>query len=507
MAVLETMIQQIFAQGARYAVPLIGCLLLAIQENLLYGRTTQRETFRFMTRGFIVLSVRYFLLLILPALGQRFSGLHLTAIEFQLLDFGLVALSVGFFLVAVAFNLGILIAPVFFVVSWVVLLTAAGFLANQVWGLNWLLMSVPDIYLATIFFILALSFWRVGRAQQRNTFKDIGAGFLILSGSYVLMTLDMIRNDSIVIPLAYASVLFLSLLSQVRALNLTCAILERQARLERKKYEDMWEISPFPILITRLRDDSILYMNPLARRMFGLTETETHRLQWSEYFADPTKRDDLIRMIHQNTVVSTFPVQLKSPGTLGVSWADLSARAIDWGEDVALYITFKDITAEKVKEQKLLVQAATDPLTGLFNRRQFEMVATQGLHLAARHQMPFAVMMADIDFFKKVNDTYGHAAGDVVLKVVAQTIKSTARKSDVVARFGGEEFIVLLQQADREKALRAGERVRAAIAQLRIPVGDVEIGVTVSVGLSATQTTDLHQVVAEADKAPYHSKK
>ena len=506
MALLETIIQQVFTQGARYAIPLIGCLLLAIQENLLHGRTTLRETFRFMTWGFVVLSLRYFLLLILPTLGGYFPGLHLTEIELQLLDLGLVALSVGFFLVIVCLNLGILIAPAVFIVNWVALLTIGGFLANQIWGLNWLFFSVPDIYLSAIFLILALSFWRLGRTRQYNTFKDISVGFLILSAAYALLVLNVIQGNSVVIPLAYASVLFFSMLSQVRALNATCAILERQAQAEHKKYQDMWEISPFPILITRLRDDTVLYMNPLSYRMFGLTENEVHQFRWSEYFVDASKREDLIRMIHQNTVVSTFPVQLKSPGNLGVSWADVSARAIDWGEDVALYITFKDITADKVKEQKLLVQASTDPLTGLFNRRQFETVATQSLHLCERNKMPFSMMMADIDFFKKVNDTYGHAAGDLVLKIVAQTIKNVARKSDIVARFGGEEFIVLLHQVDREKALAAGERVRKAVAQLKVPVGDAEIGVTVSIGLSTSQTTDLRQVVLEADKALYHSK-
>jgi two-component system, cell cycle response regulator len=118
----------------------------------------------------------------------------------------------------------------------------------------------------------------------------------------------------------------------------------------------------------------------------------------------------------------------------------------------------------KAMRDALALQASTDGLTGLMNRRTLDERLSEAFAVARRYGRPLSVLMVDIDHFKAVNDTYGHAAGDAVLREVASRIKAQARLADTVARYGGEEIMVLLPETDLEGAKALGERVRAAVA-------------------------------------------
>jgi len=152
--------------------------------------------------------------------------------------------------------------------------------------------------------------------------------------------------------------------------------------------------------------------------------------------------------------------------------------------------------------------AATDSLTGLMNRRAFLEAMELESSRATRHTLPLSVLMIDVDHFKKVNDTYGHDAGDVVLRGMATVLHRIARKSDFVARWGGEEFIVALVQTADAGGRIAAERVRRAIneATFTLPSGN-PIKVTASIGLaSAASTVQLEDLITRADRALYAAK-
>jgi len=152
--------------------------------------------------------------------------------------------------------------------------------------------------------------------------------------------------------------------------------------------------------------------------------------------------------------------------------------------------------------------AATDSLTGLMNRRAFLEAMERESSRATRHTLPLSVLMIDVDHFKKVNDTYGHDAGDVVLRGMATVLHRIARKSDFVARWGGEEFIVALVQTADAGGRIAAERVRRAIneATFTLPSGN-PIKVTASIGLaSAASTVQLEDLITRADRALYAAK-
>jgi diguanylate cyclase (GGDEF)-like protein len=148
----------------------------------------------------------------------------------------------------------------------------------------------------------------------------------------------------------------------------------------------------------------------------------------------------------------------------------------------------------------------TDELTGAYNRRHFLVQAAYAFAQAKDHGEPFALVLFDADDFKKVNDTYGHLAGDRVLRQVAEATRVGLRSSDLLARWGGEEFIVLLPGTRLEEALGAAQRMQEGIAHASL--GAEELRVTVSIGVAAFQPTlhDLDDLLSQADNALYRAK-
>ena len=156
----------------------------------------------------------------------------------------------------------------------------------------------------------------------------------------------------------------------------------------------------------------------------------------------------------------------------------------------------------------LYQQAICDSLTGLVNRNHFWHELRKCISISSRHHRTFAVMILDIDFFKKVNDTYGHDVGDHVLKTVANILTHNTRHHDVVARLGGEEFIILLPETALSGAMVVAERIRMAVESFNFASLGCQHGVTISIGISEFPTTDTEpeELVKRADDALYEAK-
>ncbi|SIQ22890.1 diguanylate cyclase (GGDEF) domain-containing protein [Alkalispirochaeta americana] len=153
-------------------------------------------------------------------------------------------------------------------------------------------------------------------------------------------------------------------------------------------------------------------------------------------------------------------------------------------------------------------QAATDGLTGLTNRRYFEDYASEIIQSSRASDTPLALVLFDLDHFKKVNDTYGHDAGDTVLQTIAQRLTNHLRSSDALSRYGGEEFVFLLPQATREEALQKAEEVRSILSQQPISLDDQQpITVTASFGVACLKNEPtLRELMKRADAALYQAK-
>lgn len=154
------------------------------------------------------------------------------------------------------------------------------------------------------------------------------------------------------------------------------------------------------------------------------------------------------------------------------------------------------------------VQSAhTDPLTGVLNRSTLESVFQKETALTKRHSSALSLLMLDIDFFKKVNDTFGHAAGDEALKNLTKCIQDTVRESDPIFRLGGEEFAILLNDTDTTGANLLAERLRAAVESTLIEHGENTFNMTVSIGLTQyIDNGDLESTMQRADNALYTAK-
>jgi diguanylate cyclase (GGDEF)-like protein len=172
--------------------------------------------------------------------------------------------------------------------------------------------------------------------------------------------------------------------------------------------------------------------------------------------------------------------------------------------------SLKEQTADLIRINRRLVAAATtDPLTGLFNRRAIEARMHELEETAVEQPAPVAVIMADIDHFKRVNDTRGHLVGDAVLAQVAELMRGRCRQADAVGRWGGEEFVVLLPGCDLDCAVTIAEDLRARIRQYPFHVSGGAFQVTVSFGVAAGEVIEMGDTIAllqRADSALYAAK-
>ncbi|ANH11707.1 TPA: diguanylate cyclase [Legionella pneumophila] len=187
---------------------------------------------------------------------------------------------------------------------------------------------------------------------------------------------------------------------------------------------------------------------------------------------------------------------------------------LEFDENQQLLITaFAELTALALANvrlrENLRYQSIRDPLTGLYNRRYLEDFLFKQLHQAERTKASFAILMLDLDHFKKINDTFGHDAGDLVLKELGQILNSDIRLGDIAARYGGEEFVLLLYDIDAQAAKMKAENLRSAISNLQVKYGAQPVGqITASIGISVypDDAKSPAEVIEAADKALYQAK-
>jgi diguanylate cyclase (GGDEF)-like protein len=180
---------------------------------------------------------------------------------------------------------------------------------------------------------------------------------------------------------------------------------------------------------------------------------------------------------------------------------------------IALFLPAVTLLQRSQRHAQLENASRIDAKTGLLNAVTWQREARVEISRAARTRTPLAVAMLDIDHFKRVNDTYGHLAGDAVLAALSATLRALLREYDIIGRFGGEEFAILLPHTDMDSALQITERLRAKLAEITVAANhgtgpEVPLQVTVSIGVATLQTSrrDLTELIAAADAALYRAK-
>ena len=485
---------------------LLGAFFMAVMTNILNNRTTHSLGLRLLSVGFWTIVIRDIMGIALRLAPDFDIAVQFPAETTDTWTAVLTSLATACFLCGAFKNLRLYFSPLFFVGVVTLILSGISVLGPQYEPMQWIGEHLPPIYLMLAFFMVAVSFY-LGSARQNKTLRIMGSGFVVLSVCYGYQVFDLLAYVQASLLTFYTLTVILSLAAQVRLLDTYTDDLQQKLDTEEQSKREMWQILPFPIVVSRLRDDAILYMNPICCQVFGITDTDAMlETRFSDYFVETTKRMDLLNDLRQNRIVQSFEVQIKSPNQEEPIWIALTSHITTWKKEMVIFSTFQDITQQKKMITRLGKQASTDPLTGLYNRRQFEILANQNLASARRYNTSYAVGMLDIDFFKKVNDTYGHEAGDKVLKNLADTIKKTLRQSDIVARYGGEEIVIFFVHTPPSESYVAAEHVRKAVAEMNTVVDGQSIPVTVSIGISDCQNMDLEALIKQADEALYYSK-
>jgi diguanylate cyclase (GGDEF)-like protein len=168
-----------------------------------------------------------------------------------------------------------------------------------------------------------------------------------------------------------------------------------------------------------------------------------------------------------------------------------------------------EIKQKKILEDELRVIATVDSLTGVYTRRQLLEFGENEFKRFLRTAHPLSVLMIDIDHFKAINDTYGHAVGDCVLRRFTEICKESIRTADILGRVGGEEFVVIMPETHTEDGLSVAQRIRKNVAEGKFCIEDLSIGITVSIGLRSVDAEDgsFERSIAKADSALYEAKR
>jgi len=209
--------------------------------------------------------------------------------------------------------------------------------------------------------------------------------------------------------------------------------------------------------------------------------------------------------------VSSFVVLAFLPRTVAIELFQTAALPVMLA-NVAGVMLLADLFHREKERIRILRalenEASVDPLTKLPNRRFFQRAADRCAEEAGSKRIPFSVIMLDIDHFKKINDTWGHSAGDTVLAKVADTIREAIRKTDIAARYGGEEIAVLLPRTNRRDAFDVAEKIRRQVEAGSAIVNGEEIKVTVSLGVASAEAHvhDFQAALKDADTALYRAK-
>ena len=197
-------------------------------------------------------------------------------------------------------------------------------------------------------------------------------------------------------------------------------------------------------------------------------------------------------------------------GPPGKQWFEsrIQPLGVQFENKEILIASIRNITERKQSELALHQLVITDPLTKLYNRRYATDQLTHCLQRYLRYKTDITVLMLDIDFFKKINDTYGHDIGDIVLIELGKFLQANVRKLDTVARLGGEEFIIIMPDVSVQDVQTVCERLIVNISKLQIPYLDSSISITISGGLSQFRETDndIDTLLKRVDVALYHSK-
>ena len=294
-------------------------------------------------------------------------------------------------------------------------------------------------------------------------------------------------------------------------LETTLAEQERRLYADRQKSLAILENVRDYAIYTTTMEGKIEEWNRSLQRVGGWLAEDVQGRDMSMFLPlDDTNRphiDLLLAQAQRTGSVETESWRLKRDGTRFWGNTVITALPDEAGDVRGFVVVTRDLTERKRTEDELKTLATVDPLTGAYNRRQGDALLAAEFARRSRDGRDFAVLLLDIDHFKAVNDQFGHAAGDAVLFALVNESQKTLRSIDMLIRWGGEEFLFVLPNADGKAALVAAERIRAALAATEIvDPGVAVLHITVSIGVAVPVADNPRELIRRVDLALYAAK-
>jgi diguanylate cyclase (GGDEF)-like protein len=287
---------------------------------------------------------------------------------------------------------------------------------------------------------------------------------------------------------------------------------------ENALFTGLFDAMPFGIYVADVKTYEIIFANKIMRQRIGdVGNAMCYQVIYSK--DSPCVECPKSRLVDESGMPTGKIEVAELFNDVDDQWYRLEDKCISWPDGrVGKYSISVNITQQK-EVQNLLAEAhaelalkakaleklsATDPLTQLFNRMKMNQIIEAEMSRSIRYESPLSLIIIDLDKFKQVNDVYGHLVGDQVLELSAKILRATVRQSDSVARWGGEEFMVLCPESDLEAACQVAEKLRVAIENTVFPV----VGnVTGSFGVASfSRHESMNSVIEKADQALYRAK-
>ena len=365
-------------------------------------------------------------------------------------------------------------------------------------------LAVVAVFVAAILGALLLFAWR--RDQSTDALAWWGGGYILAGGSFALVSARGHIPD----------VLSIEIANTILLLGYSLLFAGTRAFAGRDTPVTAFLIAPL-VWLTAMRVPSIATDINMRIVVVSILQCTFVVLMTYEFWRE---RDEplmsrwptiILLMLHASMLSVRVVAVTVTPAVSHIDFFRSPAFALMAFGTVLYTITFAFLLLSMTKERTELVHktaALVDPLTGLSNRRAFLYDAEALIAASASRSEPFAVLVADLDRFKMINDRFGHAVGDQVLKVFAAALRRSVRADCLAGRLGGEEFAVLLPEAREDAALAIAEAIRRAFADGAAEVGGHTVSATVSIGVAASRigTRDLSGLLHRADLALYQAK-
>ncbi len=282
---------------------------------------------------------------------------------------------------------------------------------------------------------------------------------------------------------------------------------EDALRDSEQRFRSLFEQSRDAIYLGTL-DGAVIDVNQAWLELFGYTREELPSVNAVHFYANPNDRADFLRRLIETGAVEDEVRFRRKDGSEFDCERTVVARRDRHGNVVAVQGIMRDITRQKHERSALEHLARYDPLTGLFNRHSILEKLREWILHSMRYRAYLSVAMIDIDHFKIVNDSYGHAAGDRVLAALASLLQQNVRSADFVGRYGGEEFLVILPRTNIDGAVTIAERLRSTVEDTPLHArDDTTLHLTISLGVAQWSEEDSEDpLLARVDAALYHAK-